>query len=435
MAGLGGLLYGIDFGAIAAAMPYIRELKMFSDAHLSWIVGAVMFGGILATLTAGVLCDALGRKKVIAGASALFLVAIPVVCLSGGSLWTMMAGRVLQGMSAGYMSVVMPRCLTETLPADIRGRGTGVFQFCLWCGLVGAALVGLLVSGWLGAADAQGIAAETKDLAWKVNFWWTMLPVAFLFAGSLFLPESPIWLERRKAKTKVRGEGGESIAAAHTARTLFQRKYVIPFLLAVAVLTLNKTMGMSSVTSYAVVIFQKAGFTGSLGNVGDLAIKLVSMVTTLLAASLVDRKGRTWLLQVGTSGMTIGLFAIGLVFFAIEKCGVAATPVTGLVCLAAFFVMEFFYSLGPGICVWLVLSELMPMRIRANGMAIAMFMNQFVAWGLASSFLPWVNAWGWYTMFFFFAANGVIYFLVALCIPETKGKTIEELEHLFEKRC
>ena len=433
MAGLGGLLYGIDFGAIAAAMPYIRELKLFSDAHLSWIVGAVMFGGILATLTAGVLCDALGRKKVIAGASALFLVAIPVVCLSGGSLWTMMAGRVLQGMSAGYMSVVMPMYLTETLPADIRGRGTGVFQFCLWCGLVGAALVGLLVSGWLGAADAQGIAAETKDLAWKVNFWWTMLPVVVLFAGSLFLPESPIWLERRKAKTKARG--GESIAAAHTARTLFQRKYVIPFLLAVAVLTLNKTMGMSSVTSYAVVIFQKAGFTGSLGNVGDLAIKLVSMVTTLLAASLVDRKGRTWLLQVGTSGMTIGLFAIGLVFFAIEKCGVAATPVTGIVCLAAFFVMEFFYSLGPGICVWLVLSELMPMRIRANGMAIAMFMNQFVAWGLASSFLPWVNAWGWYTMFFFFAANGVIYFLVALCIPETKGKTIEELEHLFEKRC
>ena len=435
MAGLGGLLYGIDFGAIAAAMPYIRELKLFSDAHLSWIVGAVMFGGILATLTAGVLCDALGRKKVIAGASALFLVAIPVVCLSGGSLWTMMAGRVLQGMSAGYMSIVMPMYLTETLPADIRGRGTGVFQFCLWCGLVGAALVGLLVSGWLGAADAQGIAAETKDLAWKVNFWWTMLPVVVLFAGSLFLPESPIWLERSKAKTKVRGEGGESIASAHTARTLFQRKYVIPFLLAVAVLTLNKTMGMSSVTSYAVVIFQKAGFTGSLGNVGDLAIKLVSMVTTLLAASLVDRKGRTWLLQVGTSGMTIGLFAIGLVFFAIEKCGVAATPVTGIVCLAAFFVMEFFYSLGPGICVWLVLSELMPMRIRANGMAIAMFMNQFVAWGLASSFLPWVNAWGWYTMFFFFAANGVLYFLIACLIPETKGKSLEELEHLFEKRC
>ena len=97
--------------------------------------------------------------------------------------------------------------------------------------------------------------------------------------------------------------------------------------------------------------------------------------------------------------------------------------------------MEIFYSLGPGICVWLVLSELMPMRIRANGMAIALFMNQLTAWGLASSFLPWVNSWGWYSMFFFFAANGVLYFLIACLIPETKGKSLDELEHLFEKRC
>jgi len=427
MAGLGGLLYGIDFGTIAAAMPYLRELKVFTDAQLSMIVGAVMFGGILATLTAGVLCDGFGRKRVIAFAAALFLVAIPVVCLSGGCLGLMMVGRILQGMSAGYMSVVMPMYLTETLPPEIRGRGTGIFQFFLWCGLVGAALVGLLVSGWLGAADAQGIAAETKHLAWQINFWWTLVPVSVLFVGSFFLPESPVW-EAGKGKRK-REEGN-----LQSPTSLFQRRYVIPFLLAVAVLTLNKTMGMSSITSYAVVIFHKAGFTGSLGNVGDLSIKLVSMVTTLVAASLVDRKGRSWLLKVGTSGMTVGLLAVGAVFFAIERCGVTATPVSGVFCLVAFFVMEVFYSLGPGICVWLVLSELMPMRIRANGMAIAMFMNQFVAWGLASSFLPWVNRWGWYSMFFFFAANGLLYFVIALFIPETKGKTLAELETLFEKK-
>ena len=430
MAGLGGLLYGIDFGTIAAAMPYIKALGMFSDAQVSWIVGAVLFGGILSSLSAGVLCDRFGRKRMILAAAAMFLAAIPIVCLSGGSLWLMMAGRVLQGMSAGYMAVVMPMYLTETLPPEIRGRGTGVFQFCLWVGLVGAAFIGLVVAGWLGAADAEGIAAETKNLAWKVNFWWTMLPVAVLFVGGFFLPESPVWLERLASGTSRTSGTRETKETG----TLLCRRYVVPFLLAVAVLTLNKTTGMSSVTSYAVVIFNKAGFTGSLGNVGDLAIKLVSMVTTLVAASLVDRKGRTWLLKVGTSGMTVGLLAIGAVFFAIERCGVAASPASGLFCLAAFFVMEIFYSLGPGICVWLVLSELMPMRIRANGMAIALFMNQLTAWGLASSFLPWVNSWGWDSMFFFFAANGVIYFLVALCIPETKGKSLEELETLFERK-
>ena len=121
-------------------------------------------------------------------------------------------------------------------------------------------------------------------------------------------------------------------------------------------------------------------------------------------------------------------------FIAIERFGMAPGLATSAVALLALLVMQAFYAIGPGICVWLVLSELMPQRIRANGMSIALFMNQFVAWGLASSFLPWVNRWGWDSMFFFFAANGVIYFIISLMIPETKGKSLEELEHLFEKK-
>ena len=429
MAGLGGLLYGIDFGTIAAAMPYIRALGMFSDGELSVVVGAVLFGGIVSSLTAGMLAERFGRKRMIVASAALFLVAIPVVCLSSGSFAAMVAGRVLQGMSAGYMSVVMPMYLTETLPPAIRGRGTGVFQFCLGLGLVLAATVGYAVAATFGAS--------LKDLAWKVNFWWTMLPVAVLFFGALRLTESPVWLANRGQKTSDRGQPqtgkfGDSIIRRFDHSIISSRRYVVPFLLAVLVLTFNKTTGMSSITSYSVVIFNKAGFAGSLGNVGDFAIKLTNLLMTVVAAALVDRKGRTFLLKLGTAGMTLGLAAIGGVFLAIERFGVAANAATGVLCLAAFFLMQVFYALGPGICVWLVLSELMPQRIRANGMAIALFMNQFVAWGLASTFLPWVNRWGWYSMFFFFAANGVLYFLTACFIPETKGKTLEELEKLFK---
>ena len=385
------------------------------------------------------LAERFGRKLMIVASAALFLVAVPVVCLSEKSLAATLLGRVLQGMSAGYMSVVMPMYLTETLPADMRGRGTGVFQFCLGLGLVAAAATGYLVAKLYGAADAPAdvVADAVKSAAWKMNFWWTLVPVAVLFLGALRLPESPVWLSR-DPRFVVRDSCddmsyGPRITNHESRITLFQRRYIVPFLLAVAVLTLNKTTGMSSITSYSVMIFQKAGFTGSLGNVGDFAIKLTNLVVTLVAASLVDRKGRTWLLKVGTAGMTLGLVAIGGVLLAIERFGVAASGATGLFCLAAFFVMQVFYALGPGICVWLVLSELMPSRIRANGMAIALFMNQLVAWGLASSFLPWVNAWGWASMFFFFAVNGIIYFVVSLFIPETKGKTLEELEHLFDK--
>ena len=431
--GLGGLLYGIDFGVIAAAMPYLKTMGVFTDSQVSLIVGAVMLGGLVASLTAGQLAEWFGRRRMICAAAALFLLAVPIVCLSTRFFALMYVGRALQGMSAGIMSVVMPMYLTETLPPEIRGRGTGVFQLFLGIGLVGAAIGGFVISGLYGAGDLplETASAALKETAFRACFWWTLIPVAILFVGGFFLPESPVWLRRR---VEIAVDDVPVASAASRGDTLLQRKYVIPFLLALAVLTLNKTMGMSSITSYSVVIFQKAGFVGSLGNVGDFAIKATNLLMTLVAAALVDRKGRTWLLKVGTAGMTIGLAAIGCVFLAVERFGVQATTATGAVTLGAFFVMQAFYALGPGVCVWLVLSELMPSRIRANGMSIALFANQLTAWGLASTFLPWVNAWGWYSMFFFFAANGAVYFVVSCLIPETRGKSLDELEHLFDRR-
>lgn len=429
--GLGGLLYGIDFGVIAVSMPYIKALKIYTDAEVSWIVGAVMFGGILASATAGVLCDRLGRKKMISSASVLFLVAVPVVCFSGESLAIMLLGRVLQGMSAGYMAVVMPMYLAESLPPEIRGRGTGIFQLLLGIGLVSAALAGIIISWIYGAADAAAdvVSDESKAIAWRVNFWWSMIPVAVLFVLSLFLKESPVWLKMRGAA----GNDGTNSVSSSDGGTLLRRKYVIPFILAVLVLTFNKTIGMGSIIAYAVTLFQKAGLSGTLGNIGDLALKVTNLLMTVVAVALVDRKGRTWLLKVGTAGLTAGLFVIGALFWAMEKGCLNATPLTGFVTLGAFLAMQTFYSIGPGICVWLVLSELMPARIRANGMAIALFVNQLTAWGLASTFFPMVNAWGYGPVFFGSAVTGILYFITVLFIPETKGRSLEEIENLFEK--
>ena len=415
IAGLGGLLYGVDFGVIAAAEPYMKAMGVYSDARISYIVGAVLLGGILASLTAGILAEWFGRKRMIVVSAAMFLVAIPVVSLSLDSFYVLYAGRVLQGMSAGYMAVIMPMYLTETLPADIRGRGTGVFQFCLGLGLVVAAGAGCLVATIYGASDKADAAGRVA--AWGANFWWTMIPVAALFFGSLKLPESPVWLRKREEGTGNREEGTGNREFA--GQPILSRRYVVPFLLACLVLTFNKTTGMSSFTSYLVSILHSAGFEGIYANWGQLAVKLTNMLVTIAAA-------------VGTGGMTIGLAAIGSVFLAIERFGVQANNFTGILTMFAFFFMQVFYALGPGLCVWLVLSELMPKRIRANGMAIALFMNQLVAWGLASTFRQWVKEWGWSSMFFFFAVNGVLYFLTVCFIPETKGKSLDELEHLFD---
>ena len=432
VAGLGGLLYGVDFGVIAAAEPYLMSLGLYSGSQVSLVVGAVMMGGLVSSLTAGVLCDFFGRKKMIVASSSMFLVAVPVVCLSLDSFWILFAGRMLQGMSAGYMAVVMPMYLTETLPPEIRGRGTGVFQFFLGLGLVIAAGAGCLIATIYGAADAKGLAAADMVAAWGANFWWTIVPVAMLFAGSFFLKESPVWIERRRRKAA--GVQEQFSSERVSGDSLLRRRYVIPMLLAVLVLTLNKTTGMSSFTSYLVSILQQSGFEGMFANYGQFVVKLTNMVVTIFAAAVIDRVGRTKLLKIGTGGMTIGLACIGGVFLAIERFGVEANNFTGLLTLCAFFAMQIFYALGPGICVWLVLSELMPSRLRATGMGVALFMNQLVACALASTFRPWVEAWGWSSMFFFFAANGILYFATAFFIPETKGKSLEELERLFEKK-
>ena len=427
--GLGGLLCGIDFGIIAVSMPYIRALGLYNDLQIGWIVGGVMLGGIVGSATGGVLCDRIGRRSVIALAAAFFLASVPTICLSGTSFPVIMTGRILQGMSCGYMSIAMPMYLAEVLPPDSRGRGTAIFQLFLGIGLVLAAVSGVIIARTLGAADAPAevVSDAAKSLAWRVNFWWTLLPVVVLFGCSLLAPESPVW-EKREQGTGNR-EQGTGLALG----TLFQRRYVIPFLLALAVLTLNKLIGFGCVVPYAVVLFQKAGLSGALGNGGDLALKAVNLAVTLLVVGIVDKKGRTWLLKIGTAGLTVSLAVIGVLFFALERGWLAPSLLSGCLTLAAFLSLMFFYAFGPGVCVWLVLSELMPARIRANGMAIALFSNQFVAWGLAVAFLPLTNALGFGPVFLVFALMGVAYFVTVLFIPETKGRTLEEIERLWDR--
>ena len=157
-------------------------------------------------------------------------------------------------------------------------------------------------------------------------------------------------------------------------------------------------------------------------------------VSTFISGTMVDRKGRTFLLRIGTAGLSAALVAIGILFLALERGWLQPSVAAGSITLAAFLALVFFYSFGPGVCVWLVLSELMPTRIRANGMSIALFSNQFVAWGLASMFLPLANAFGFGPLFLCFALFGMIYFVTVLFIPETKGKTLEEIETLFDRR-
>ena len=577
MAGLGGLLYGIDVGVIAAALPYIEKTSSYTPQQLAIVVAAVLFGSVLSSLFAGMLAEWLGRKKVIILSALLFTLSIPVICFSNGVFEMLMGGRILQGASAGLVGVVVPMYLAECLDANSRGKGTGMFQFMLTVGLVFAAVIGLVTTMLVGAADDPTVTAESKVAAWQVIFWCSSIPGLILFFGAFKLKESPRWLYRRGQRElalcslasnngdaaakeildeMIAADAAEEAAKADLAEaakgdSLLQRKYVIPFILAVIVLACTQATGINSVLNYSVKIFQQAGLQGEVANMADLAIKVTNMVMTIVAVTLVDKKGRTFLLKMGTLGIIVGLAGVGAMFLTVEnervdvtaqvaaqvqdnaltigaadavkaaitpevlaahpefmqgdavapgmqlivtykqgldnmqnvaevradgaadgatiaiakdialaptfldkfcfwstplpegavkevtitkaEIGMKPNAVTGWIVAGFFVVFIAFYAAGPGVCVWLALSELMPNRIRANGMAIALLINQGVSTTIAGTFLPWVGNSGYSTVFFWLAGFTVIYFITAaFFMPETKGRTLEEIEQYFK---
>ena len=203
VAGLGGLLYGIDVGIIGGALPYLEATSRLTAAQLSVIVAAVLLGSVFSTLFAGMLADWLGRKPLMILSGFSFIVSIPVIALSQG-YGPLFFGRLLQGVSGGLIGVVVPLYLAECLAARDRGKGTGAFQWLLTLGIVAAAVVGIYFSYRVQAVASTADAATLfgfKDQAWRRIFWVSLPPGVLFVLGSLFVTESPRWLFRRGKKT------------------------------------------------------------------------------------------------------------------------------------------------------------------------------------------------------------------------------------------
>ena len=573
VAGLGGLLYGIDVGIIGGALPYLEATSKLDPSQLSIIVAAVLLGSVFSTLFAGLLADWMGRKPLMILSGAAFILSIPVIALSQGYS-SLFFGRLLQGMSGGLIGIVVPLYLAECLSASTRGKGTGVFQWMLTFGIVVAALIGIFFSYRVEAvahlADAQAL-FNFKDHAWRSIFWMSMPPGILFVLGAFMVTESPRLLYRRGQLEKARAallrsrspgqatiELHEMEAASKPAApaggkvsdSLLRRKYVIPFLLACIILACNTATGINSIIGFNTNILIQSGLSDLQSHWGYVILTACNFCFTAIGMTLVDRKGRKFLFILGTSGIILSMIIVATLFRQTEKQNIdcrdqiqalvgsdpnaqqltyqfnqdqakrlladagatstainparasfaiiysygdftgttsyarsddpAAPPLTvtrsaavpankvqalfqnpfgnyaaattaplkidkavlGPVpqqshgWLVAIFIYMFiaFYATGPGVCVWLALSELMPTRIRSNGMSIALVINQLVSAILQAIFLPFVAKHNYSSMFFLFASFTVVYFLTATFLfPETKGKTLEEIEAFFEK--
>lgn len=569
VAGLGGLLYGVDVGIVAGALPYLEATSGLNAGQLSIVVAAVLLGSVFSTLFAGVLADWLGRKWLMIISGLMFVVSIPVIALSHG-YGPLVMGRLLQGVSAGFIGVVVPLYLAECLSASSRGKGTAMFQWLLTLGIVSAALVGIYFSIRVDEVAKLGDPArlfDFKDHAWRGIFWVSLPPGILFVLGSFIVAESPRWLFRRgkkeaalnallrsrsteQAQSEMR-EMEETSAAekgslsGRVKESLLRRKYVIPFVLACVILACNTATGINSIIGFNTNILLQSGLSDVQAHWGYVLFTLMNFLFTIVGVLLVDGKGRKFLLSVGTAGVIFALVCTALLFHRTERARVDAreavqamvgpdqklsllydaktadallgrngvsdneqrgstslsviysygdfraaskvvrsddlsakpveiardstipgnkviaffsnpfgnldaartaplkidnawiTPVpsmqNGWLVALTLYLFVAFYASGPGVCVWLALSELMPTRIRSNGMSIALLINQGVSTTFAAIFLPTVGKYGYASMFFVFAACTVVYFLTAtFFLPETKGKTLEEIEAHFE---
>ena len=574
VAGLGGLLYGIDVGIIGGALPYLEATSSLTSAQLSVIVAAVLLGSVLSTLFAGAIADSIGRKPLMILSGVTFVLSIPIIALSQGYA-LLFFGRLLQGISGGFVGVVIPLYLAECLPASTRGKGTGVFQLLLTLGIFAAAVIGIYYSYRVQAvaltADAATLFAF-KAQAWRRIFWVSLPPGVLFVLGSLRVTESPRWLFQRGKRELARAallhsrspqqadfemrEMEETAHAANALRSsaekigesLLHRRYAIPFLLACIILFCNTATGINSIIGYNTGILLQSGLSDLGAHWGYVAFTTINFLMTIVGMVLVDRKGRKFLLILGTSGIIVSLVTVGMLFLKTEKLSVdgraaiqamvapnqelalrfdrvaaerllastgaagqqiageraslaiiysygdftastsyvrssdpAAAPIqiTRASCVPAnqvealfknpignlraartaplkiekaligqvpssshgwqvalcLYAFMAFFALGPGVCVWLALSELMPTRIRSNGMSVALVINQLVSTTLAGIFLPFVGKHGYSSMFFLFSGFTVAYFLVAaFLLPETKGRTLEEIEARWVRR-
>lgn len=452
--GLGGLLYGIDVGLIASALPYIKATCGFTADQLSSVVAAVLLGNIPGTILAASVAERFGRVMAIRAAAIVFTAAVPFICLSGGAYWPMLVGRILQGVGCGLVAIAGPMYLAECLPAESRGKGTGMFQLVLVIGLFVASIVGMGVAAFFGDASSSSVSPAAKNIAWQSIFWFSAVPGAALVVASFFLRESPRWLARRGRRAEACAAlridypeaeaarqlaaievslGGDGAVNAPAAGTVWRHRYLAPFALAFLIAVFVQASGINSVLNYSVTIFDRAGLPGVWANGADAAIKAANFLMTIVACALVDRKGRKFLLMLGSAGLVLGLGAVGAVFWSMDAFGLAPSSATGAITLAAFILFVSSFAVGPGVCVHLALSELIPTRIRATGMLVCVMASMSVSYAIARAFLPWAEACGYQGVFFTLGGAMVLFFLVvAYAMPETKGRTLEEIERHFQ---
>lgn len=441
VAALGGLLFGYDWVVIGGAKPFFERYFRLMDASQSgWANSCALIGCLFGALGAGALSDRFGRKRLLTASATIFALTSLGNALAH-TFGTFVAWRICGGVAIGLASNLSPMYIAEISPAAWRGRLVSLNQLTIVIGILLAQYMNWFLVRNLpaGASDAWIADSWYGQSAWRWMFGLTAVPAVLFGVGTLFIPESPRWLAARRQRERATGilariggaryaeetyreieRGGAADGAKPRLRDLLDPRLRPVIVLGVTLAVFQQWCGINVIFNYAEEVFRAAGYDVSsvLKNIAWTGS--VNLLFTLAAFGIVDRGGRRPLMLLGAGGLAVVYGLMGFGYHA----GVVGLPMLLLVLAAiAFYAM----SLAP--VTWVVMSEIFPNRIRGAAISVAVTALWIACFILTYTFPILNRALGAAATFWLYAAiclAGLVF--IAFRLPETKGKSLEELE-------
>ncbi|MGY4691341.1 sugar porter family MFS transporter [Salibacterium sp. K-3] len=437
-AGMAGFLYGFDTAVISGAITFLQDLYDLSPAMEGIIISSVMVGGVIGVGISGFLSDRVGRKKILMVSGIIFAVSAGWSALAGGVLSLILA-RFLGGLGIGFASALSVTYIAECAPPNIRGRLGSMYQLFTIIGISATFYINLAVAN-------SGSYQWGLETGWRWMLGYGVIPGVLFFLILIFIPESPRFLVKNERtnealQTLQRINGSETaqkelnsiqasidMETSTSIRELLRPGLRKAMLLGIFLALFNQVIGMNAVTYYGPTIFNMMGFENNTEFLATSLIGTVQLIFTIVAIFLIDKAGRKKLMAVGSSLMAVFMVLIGIVFY------FDIQGVWGLISIMGF-TAAFCISMGP--IPWIMIPEIFPNYLRAKAVGIAtMFL-----WGAnfaIGQFTPMLinNAGGAFTFWMFAVICAICYIFVMTIVPETKNKSLEEIETIWkpEKR-
>ena len=450
VAALEGFLFGYDTAVISGTIAQVTQLFQLDALQQGWYVGCALVGSIVGVLFAGILSDKLGRKLTMVISAVLFSTSA-LGCALSADFAQLVVYRIIGGVGIGVVSIVSPLYISELAVAQYRGRLVSLYQLAVTVGFLGAYLVNYQLLAWAESGTQLSVDWLNKIFiteVWRGMLGMETLPAILFFIIIFFIPESPRWLIVRgkelkavnilekiynsitEAKSQLNETKSVLTSETKSEWSLLMKPGIFKaVIIGVCIAILGQFMGVNAVLYYGPSIFENAGLSGGDSLFYQVLVGLVNTLTTILALVIIDKVGRKKLVYYGVSGMVVSLILIGLYFLFGDSLGVSS------LFLLVFFLF-YVFCCAVSICavVFVLLSEMYPTKVRGLAMSIAGF-ALWIGTYLIGQLTPWMlqNLTPAGT-FFLFALMCVPYMLIVWkLVPETTGKSLEEIERYWTR--